>query len=237
MQVVSFSDLYAGKIVAALDRQHPRDLFDVRDLVANEGVTTSLCKAFIIYLLSHNRAVSEVLAPARLDIAEEFSRGFEGMTETPVDLRELLRAREALIENIAGGMPMEHRRFLISFKEGDLLDLPDARKLPAVRWRAENLAKLTKSKRSARTPENGSGTLAVPILVVGRPLALLRDVKELFDACPAMNRPLIAAPVTKRRNPEVIVKRSQADLRVRPTRWHYVLQTQSGARSVRGPRS
>ena len=29
MRVVSFADLYAGKIVAALDRQHPRDLFDV----------------------------------------------------------------------------------------------------------------------------------------------------------------------------------------------------------------
>jgi predicted nucleotidyltransferase component of viral defense system len=29
MPVVSFADLFAGKIVAALDRQHPRDLFDV----------------------------------------------------------------------------------------------------------------------------------------------------------------------------------------------------------------
>ena len=37
MQVVSFADLYAGKIVAAFDRQHPRDLFDVRGLLANEG--------------------------------------------------------------------------------------------------------------------------------------------------------------------------------------------------------
>jgi predicted nucleotidyltransferase component of viral defense system len=37
--VVSFPDLYAGKIVAALDRQHPRDLFDVRGLLANEGIS------------------------------------------------------------------------------------------------------------------------------------------------------------------------------------------------------
>ena len=29
--VVSFADLYAGKIVAALDLQHPRDLFDVQN--------------------------------------------------------------------------------------------------------------------------------------------------------------------------------------------------------------
>jgi predicted nucleotidyltransferase component of viral defense system len=39
MQVVSRADLYAGKLMAALDRQHPRDLFEVRDLLANEGVS------------------------------------------------------------------------------------------------------------------------------------------------------------------------------------------------------
>ncbi len=50
MQLVSFSDLYAGKIVAALDRQHPRDHFDVRDLLANEGIDDALRKAFIVYL-------------------------------------------------------------------------------------------------------------------------------------------------------------------------------------------
>src|ERR1700693_3226325 len=86
IQVVSFPDLYAGKIVAALDRQHPRDLFDVRDLLANEGIDDQLRKAFIVYILSHNRPMAEVLAPARLDIAQEFTRGFEGMTETAVTL-------------------------------------------------------------------------------------------------------------------------------------------------------
>ena len=69
IQVVSFPDLYAGKIVAALDRQHPRDLFDVRDLLANEGINAELRKAFIVYLLSHNRPIAEVLAPMRLDIS------------------------------------------------------------------------------------------------------------------------------------------------------------------------
>lgn len=54
-QVVSFSDLYAGKIVAALDRQHPRDLFDIRDLLANEGISDDLRRAFIVYLISHDR--------------------------------------------------------------------------------------------------------------------------------------------------------------------------------------
>lgn len=94
MQLVSFADLYAGKIVAALDRQHPRDLFDVRDLLANEGIDGELRKAFIIYMMSHNRPMGEVLAPTRKDISQEFERGFVGMTETPVTLDELIEARE-----------------------------------------------------------------------------------------------------------------------------------------------
>jgi predicted nucleotidyltransferase component of viral defense system len=155
IQVVSFPDLYGGKIVAALDRQHPRDLFDVRDLLANEGVTHELRKAFLVYLVSHNRPMAEVLAPARLDISAEFRRGFEGMTETGITLDELLRAREDLIANIVGHMPEDHRRFLLSIKRGHpewkLLDLPGAEALPAIRWRLENLAKLDDTKQLALT--------------------------------------------------------------------------------------
>lgn len=153
IQVVSFADLYAGKIVAALDRQHPRDLFDVRDLLANEGISDKLRKAFIVYLLSHNRPMSEVLEPARLDIAPEFERGFEGMTENPVTLNDLTQTREDLIKIIVGQMPEEHRHFLISIKQGkpdwELLGLPGVEDLPAVRWRLENLAKLDQTKRAA----------------------------------------------------------------------------------------
>ncbi|WP_315730333.1 MULTISPECIES: nucleotidyl transferase AbiEii/AbiGii toxin family protein [unclassified Bradyrhizobium] len=151
MPVVSFGDLYAGKIVAALDRQHPRDLFDVKDLLANEGIDDDLRKAFIVYLLSHGRPMSEVLAPTRKDISEEFLRGFEGMTEEPVSRDELIEAREALIEEVVGNMPDEHRRFLVSFERGEpdweLLDVAGASELPAVKWRQQNLDKLSKKRR------------------------------------------------------------------------------------------
>src|SRR5258707_14288880 len=100
MPVVSFADLYAGKLVAALARQHPRDLFDVRDLLANEGIGEELRKAFVVYILSHNRPMAEVLAPTRQDITREFERGFEGMTEKPVKLDDLLQAREDLITEL-----------------------------------------------------------------------------------------------------------------------------------------
>ncbi len=125
----------------------------MRDLLANEGIDDELRKAFIVYLLSHNRPMAEVLAPARLDIEAEFDRGFAGLTEKPVSLDELLKAREDLISAVVGRMPADHRRFLMSVKRGEpeweLLELPGADALPAVRWRLENLAKLDAMKRAA----------------------------------------------------------------------------------------
>lgn len=153
MPVVSFADLYAGKLVAALDRQHPRDFFDVRDLLANEGIDDALRRAFIVYLISHDRPMHEVLQPRRKDISEEFVRGFNGMTEDPVTVEELIAAREASIADIVGKMPAAHRKFLISFERGApdwaLLGLPAAADLPAVKWRQLNLDKLTPEKRAA----------------------------------------------------------------------------------------
>lgn len=151
MQVVSFADLYAGKIVAALDRQHPRDLFDVRDLLANEGVTDELRRAFLIYLASHNRPMAEVLAPTRKPLAEEFERGFVGMTQEPVILAELEAAREAIIAAMVADMPEAHRQFLLGFKRGEpdwtLLDVEGAQNLPAVIWKQRNLDKLPADRR------------------------------------------------------------------------------------------
>jgi predicted nucleotidyltransferase component of viral defense system len=151
--VASFNDLYAGKIVAALDRQHPRDLFDIRDLLAAEGIDDTLRQAFIVYLLSHDRPMHEVLRPTRHDITPEFKRGFDGMTDKPVTVEELLEAREALIKNIVGDMPDAHRRFLISFERGkpdwDLLELEGVKDLPSVRWRQSNLDKLSAEKLAA----------------------------------------------------------------------------------------
>ena len=152
MKVVSFADLYAGKLVAALDRQHPRDLFDVRDLLANEGIPDDLRKAFIVYLISHDRPISEVVVPRRKDIGQEFTHGFEGMTADEVSLDELLETRETLIAEIAGKMPQAHKDFLMGFKRGkpnwSLLGVPGAEKLPAVRWKQINLDKLPAEHRA-----------------------------------------------------------------------------------------
>ena len=136
IRVVSFADLFAGKRVAALDRQHPRDLFDVRQLLVNEGIGEQLRTAFIVYLISHNRPLAELLALVFRDIAEEFGSGFAGMTEVPVVLDEPVRTREELVAESVGRMPDAHMRFLLSFEKGEpdwtLLDTPIASALPAV---------------------------------------------------------------------------------------------------------
>lgn len=151
MRLVSFADLYAGKMVAALDRQHPRDLFDIRDLLANEGIDQTLRLAFLVYLLSHNRPMFEVLAPQPKSLQAEFRRGFLGMTAEPVSIKKLTDARESLIGLAITGMPEPHRQFLLSFERGKpewaLLEVPGAPELPAVRWRLDNLASLNSAQR------------------------------------------------------------------------------------------
>lgn len=156
-QVVSFDDLYAGKIVAALDRQHPRDLFDVRDLLRKEGISTSLRQAFLAYIVSHNRPAIEVLAPTRKDIRSDFEENFLGMTTELVELEELVATREEMIEAIVAQMPDEHRAFLVGVERGEidwnLSGLTDAANLPAVRWKLANLDRLEAERRNRQAEE------------------------------------------------------------------------------------
>lgn len=155
MRVVSFADLYAGKIVAALTRQHPRDLFDVRDLLANEGISDELRAAFMVYAISGDRSIADTLAPNRKPLAQAFASELQGMTETEILLEDLDAAREAIIATMVQDMPDAHRRFLLGFKGGNpdwtLLNVVSAQKLPAVQWKLHNLAQLPAAKRAALT--------------------------------------------------------------------------------------
>jgi predicted nucleotidyltransferase component of viral defense system len=145
INVLSFADLYAGKIMAALDRQHPRDLFDVHHLLENEGINDELRNAIIIYLISHDHSPHSLLNPVLQDITQEFEQNFVGMTNAPIELSTLLNARQQLITNITRNMPQHHKQFLRSFygrkPDWNLLEVPDAQNLPAVRWREFNLDK------------------------------------------------------------------------------------------------
>lgn len=144
--VVSLEDVYGGKLVAAMDRQHPRDLFDVMQLFAHEGITAGIRRAFVVYLASHNRPVHEVLFPSLHDIRQAFLHSFAGMTAEPVDLDDLLAARERMMRELQQGLDAEERRFLQSLvatePEWSLLGVSQLEQFPGLRWKLQNLERL-----------------------------------------------------------------------------------------------
>jgi len=148
LPLVSLEDVYGGKLVAALDRQHPRDLFDVMQLLAHEGITDGIRRAFVVYLACHNRPVHEVLFPALHDIRQEYERTFQGMTSAPVDLAALIETRERLIHELHERLDKDERQFLISLvqnkPECGLLGFKHLEELPGMRWKMRNLTQLAK---------------------------------------------------------------------------------------------
>ena len=151
-QCLSFSDLFAGKIIAALSRQHPRDLFDIKYLLEKEGITEEVRKAFIVYLISSPRPIHEVLIPNLKDISETTIREFQGMVNAEVTSEELKSTRELLIKAIKDTLTNQEKQFLIGFKnlapDWSLLGLEQAENLPGVQWKILNLKKMSPQKRN-----------------------------------------------------------------------------------------
>lgn len=152
ISVVALPDLYAGKICAALDRQHPRDLFDVKVLLENEGLTDDLRKALLVYIASHNRPIAELLRPKFKDIRSIYEGEFVNMVQKSVPVEALEAARERLIQLIHDGLIEDERKFLLSFKnrqpDWGLLGLEGVSDLPAIKWKQINLSKMSEDKHA-----------------------------------------------------------------------------------------
>lgn len=151
-RTLSIADLYGGKLCAALDRQHPRDLFDVKVLLENEGITDDIRKAFVVYLASHDRPINELIDPTRKDFRHIYEGEFSGMTVEEVEYADLIAAREALIETLKRELTNDEKAFLVSLKEGqprwNLMGLEGIEKLPAVQWKLMNILKMSEKKRA-----------------------------------------------------------------------------------------
>ena len=147
---LSKADLYGGKICAALDRQHPRDLFDVKLLLDSDGITTDIRQAFVVYLASHSRPMAELLQPNPQDISSTFESEFRGMTRDAVILDDLLAARAKLIQILNEQLSNEERRFLLSMKKGEpdwrLMPVKGIESLPAIQWKLHNIHRMPKNK-------------------------------------------------------------------------------------------
>ncbi|ELZ9705826.1 nucleotidyl transferase AbiEii/AbiGii toxin family protein [Proteus mirabilis] len=164
MPVVDLADLYAGKICAALDRQHPRDLFDVKWLLENEGLTDEIRKALLVYLSSHNRPMVELLSPQFKDITAIYEGEFTNMAETDVPLAELEAVRVRLVDLIHQGLTDSEKSFLLSFKNREpdwsLIGLDGVSELPAIKWKQINLANMPNDKHT-QALEKLKGVLGV----------------------------------------------------------------------------
>lgn len=148
--VISKEELYAGKICAALSRQHPRDFFDLYELFKNEGITEGIRKAFVVYLVCSPRPIHELLNPNLIDISHLYQNEFVNMTDQGVTLDQLLNTREKLIKTIKNQLNTNEKEFIISIKEGapkyNLMPFNDLDKLPALNWKLKNI-KLMEQKK------------------------------------------------------------------------------------------
>ncbi|GAB4167238.1 MAG: nucleotidyl transferase AbiEii/AbiGii toxin family protein [Geothermobacteraceae bacterium] len=147
--MLDVDELYASKLVAALDRQHPRDLFDVMLLNESGGITPRMRRAFVVYLAGHNRPMHELLPPRPNDLSGSYEREFVGMTLREVRVNELEATRDQLFHELPAALDDKERRFLRSVHrlepEWEILDIPGLDYLPALQWKLLNLRALQKN--------------------------------------------------------------------------------------------
>ena len=145
-KIVSLSQLYGGKITAALDRQHPRDLFDVKLMFDFVTDFEQVKKGFLYCLLGSDRPIVESLAPNRIDQQETMIKQFSGMTDIPFLYSDYEKTREKLIDFINSNLTQQDKEFLIAFETGvNLLQFTEYQeylRFPSVQWKLQNISKL-----------------------------------------------------------------------------------------------
>ena len=151
VNLLSFEDLYAGKLCAALDRQHPRDLYDVQLLLDNEGINDRMKNAFLVYLMGHNRPMAELLEPIPQEIGPLYRAEFEGMTYEPVSIERLEKTLKKMVRKIHDAITDADRNFLLALKRGtpnwQTFAFPEVEHLPAIQWKILNLERMNPGKR------------------------------------------------------------------------------------------
>ena len=143
--VVPTTQLYGGKIAAALSRQHPRDLFDVKYM----NVPLSECREGLIFsLLGSDRPIYESFAPSLIDQREAMENQFAGMTDIPFTYEEFEETRAKLINDVQLLMTDADKKFLMSFESGQPewsgYEFEYFKNYPSVQWKMLNLKKLAK---------------------------------------------------------------------------------------------
>ena len=152
-RVSSFYDVYAGKICAALSRQHVRDLFDIAELLQNEGIDRKLFETFLVYLIGGQRPIAELLQPIKQPIEDSVVSTLNSMAFKKVTADDLNDARDSLIQVVHNSLTARDREFLLSVKrmepDWSLIDIPGVDGLPAVQFKLMNLGKMSERRHRA----------------------------------------------------------------------------------------
>ncbi|MDR1342518.1 MAG: nucleotidyl transferase AbiEii/AbiGii toxin family protein [Prevotellaceae bacterium] len=143
-RIVPFSQLYGGKIAAALSRQHPRDLFDYKfmEVQSLEEIKDGL----MLCLLGSDKPIIESLQPNSTNQREAMENQLEGMSDIPFSYDDFEDALKDLIEKVNAMLTSDDKRFLLSFEQGtpdwDKCCAGDLGQYPSVQWKLQNIQKL-----------------------------------------------------------------------------------------------
>jgi len=143
-RVVSFTELYGGKISAALSRQHPRDLFDCKYMPLDS--LDHAKDGLIFCLLGSDKPIIESLQPNIVDQQEALLNQFAGMTDLPFSYTDYEAIRSELIEKVNKILTEDDRKFLVSFESGEpeweKCCAGDLSEYPSIKWKLQNIVKL-----------------------------------------------------------------------------------------------
>ena len=149
LPTLQVAELYGSKLVAALDRQHPRDIFDVMHMYETFGLNSDFVDAFVAYVVGHDRPIHEVLGAKAKSLVSAHDAEFTGMTIEEVAVDKLSDVQKRLHRELPRALTQDHRAFLNSLvrlePDWSLMPYGHLKDLPAVRWKLQNLEKLRAS--------------------------------------------------------------------------------------------
>lgn len=154
IKTVSVGQLWGGKLNAALERQHPRDIFDVKSMLQEVGFTEEIKQGFLFFLLCGKRPIDEVLNPNFANQRVIFDSQFSGMTNEEFTYEEFEKIRKELVSMIQKSLTDSEKEFLLSFVSGNpnWKDF-DYSRYPAIKWKQLNINKL-KQENSSKFSES-----------------------------------------------------------------------------------
>lgn len=149
IRTVPVGQLFGGKIVAALDRQHPRDLYDIKKLLEHRSIDSTILTGFLFCLFSSKRPVDEILRPNLIDYSHLMNNQFSGMTSEEFTIDSYQTVREKLIKTILGSLSQAQKTMILSFADTSPIWLyGDWSNYPGIAWKTKNLEHLKKNNPS-----------------------------------------------------------------------------------------